>query len=81
MDKQEGAFPTRSARRPKRGQIRPSVLWRLERIAFELDVSRRVLERLRSSGGFPPPDKVIGTMPLWKPETVRAWVEAQGNPA
>jgi predicted DNA-binding transcriptional regulator AlpA len=48
--------------------------WRLEQIAKALGISRRALERERAAGRFPKPDKVIGRMPLWRPETVKAWL-------
>jgi predicted DNA-binding transcriptional regulator AlpA len=49
--------------------------WRLDDIAQSLGISRRALERERSAGRFPRPDLTIGRMPLWKPETVRRWIE------
>jgi predicted DNA-binding transcriptional regulator AlpA len=53
---------------------------RLDEIAKALGVSRRAIERERSAGRFPPPDRTIGRMPLWRPETVRAWLEGGGRP-
>lgn len=50
--------------------------WRLSSVAKALGISRRVLERERAAGRFPPPDRVVGRMPLWWPETVRAWLAA-----
>lgn len=64
------------ARRRKR--CRPSVAWRLARVAYELDISRRTLERERSAGRFPQPDLHIGRALLWRPETIRAWVAGGG---
>ncbi len=55
-----------------------ALTWRLEAIAKALGVSRRTLERERSAGRFPPPDLSIGKMPLWRPETIRRWVEGGG---
>ena len=52
---------------------------RLDEVAALLGISRRVLERERSAGRFPRPDMTIGRMPLWKPETIRAWVEGGGR--
>ena len=52
---------------------------RLDDLAERLGVSRRTLERVRSAGRFPPPDLHIGKMPLWKPETIRAWVDGGGG--
>jgi hypothetical protein len=52
---------------------------RLDELADALGVSRRVLERERSAGRVPPPDLLIGKMPLWRVETVRAWLERGGR--
>jgi predicted DNA-binding transcriptional regulator AlpA len=52
---------------------------RLDEVAATLGVSRRAIERLRSAGRFPPPDLTIGRMPLWRPETIRAWIEGGGR--
>jgi predicted DNA-binding transcriptional regulator AlpA len=52
---------------------------RLDEVASLLGISRRVLERERSAGRFPRPDMTIGRMPLWKPDTIRAWVEGGGR--
>jgi hypothetical protein len=60
-------------------KLSPSLLWRLNRVASELDISRRALERERAAGRFPPPDKVVGRMPLWRPETIRRWIEGGGR--
>jgi predicted DNA-binding transcriptional regulator AlpA len=51
---------------------------RLDEIAKALGVSRRALERERSAGRFPRPDRTLGRMPLWRVETVRAWLEGGG---
>jgi predicted DNA-binding transcriptional regulator AlpA len=55
------------------------VAWRLGDVAAALGISRRTLERERSAGRFPPPDLTIGRMPLWRPETIRAWIEGGGR--
>jgi predicted DNA-binding transcriptional regulator AlpA len=52
---------------------------RLEEIATALGVSRRAIERERSAGRFPKPDRVIGRMPLWRVETIRAWIGGAGR--
>ncbi|WP_145266411.1 helix-turn-helix transcriptional regulator [Tautonia plasticadhaerens] len=54
--------------------------WRLADIAEALGVSRRALERERSAGRLPKPDLTIGRMPLWRPETIRGWIERGGRP-
>jgi predicted DNA-binding transcriptional regulator AlpA len=51
---------------------------RLDEVAAALGLSRRSLERERSAGRFPPPDRTIRRMPLWSPETIRRWVEGGG---
>ena len=53
--------------------------WRLSEVASTLGISRRALERERSAGRFPRPDLVVGKMPLWKPQTIRRWVEGGGR--
>ena len=53
--------------------------WRLSAVAKALGISRRTLERERAAGRFPRPDKVIGRMPFWKPETVRRWIDEGGG--
>ena len=52
---------------------------RLDEVAESFGVSRRTIERERSAGRFPRPDLTIGRMPLWCPETIRAWVEGGGR--
>jgi predicted DNA-binding transcriptional regulator AlpA len=76
---------------PAAGTIAPSVpidasptpparfALRLDEVAAGLGVSRRALERERSAGRFPQPDRHIGRCPLWSPETIRRWVEGGGR--
>ena len=52
---------------------------RLDELPDTLGVSRRTIERERSACRFPPPDRVVGKMPLWSPETIRRWIEG-GRP-
>lgn len=52
---------------------------RLDEVAQALGVGRRKIERERADGRFPPPDVVIGRMPLWQPATIRRWVEGGGR--
>jgi predicted DNA-binding transcriptional regulator AlpA len=52
---------------------------RLDEVAGALGVSRRTIERERAAGRFPKPDLTIGRMPLWRPETIRAWVGGGGR--
>jgi hypothetical protein len=52
---------------------------RLDELAHALGVSRRVLERERASGRLLPPDLTIGRMPLYRIESVRAWLASGGG--
>ena len=52
---------------------------RLDELATALGISRRTVERERSSGRFPKADLHIGKMPLWKPETIRAWIDGDAH--
>lgn len=52
---------------------------RLDEVAAMLGLSRSAVERERRAGRFPPPDKVVGRMPLWIPRTIRQWVEDGGG--
>lgn len=49
--------------------------FRLDEIAKATGLSRRTIERLRAGGRFPKPDIKAGKMPLWKPETLRRWID------
>jgi predicted DNA-binding transcriptional regulator AlpA len=51
----------------------------LDGVAGTLAISRRSMERLLSSGGFPPADMRIGRMPRWRPITLRRWIEEQSR--
>lgn len=53
--------------------------WRLNDVCQALGVSRRTIERERAAGRFPRPDLILNRMPLWKPETIRAYVERGGR--
>ena len=53
--------------------------YRLDDVAAALGISRRAIERERSAGRFPRPDLKIGRMPLWRPETIREWIEKGGR--
>jgi predicted DNA-binding transcriptional regulator AlpA len=52
---------------------------RINEVAAAIGVSRRAIERERSAGRFPAPDLRVGKMPLWKPETLQAWLERGGK--
>jgi len=53
---------------------------RIDEVAESLGLSRRHIERMRSAGRFPAPDRKAGRALLWRPETVKAWMsEASSN--
>jgi predicted DNA-binding transcriptional regulator AlpA len=68
--------PATSAVRPLAEAV---ITWRKKAVARALGISERALDRERSAGRFPRPDLVIGRMPLWRPETIRRWVEGGGK--
>ena len=61
-----------------RSRVEP-LTYRLDELTKVLGVSRRAIERERASGRFPRPDLSIGKMPLWRVETVRAWLGRGGK--
>lgn len=65
--------------RPRAVPLDDRLTLRLDDVAQALGIGRRTLERERSAGRFPPPDLHIGKAPLWKPETVRRWVDGGGD--
>lgn len=75
----EPASASRPARAPKPAIALDRMGYRIADLAQVLGVSRRTIERQRSAGRFPPPDFSIGKAPLWKPETMRRWIDAGGH--
>jgi hypothetical protein len=57
----------------------PRLTYRLDDLARALGISRRALERERAAGRMPRPDLTIGRMPLWRVETIQAWLEGSGR--
>lgn len=53
------------------------LVYRLDDLVDLLGVSRRAIERERAAGRFPKADVIVGRMPLWRPESIRAWLESQ----
>jgi hypothetical protein len=51
----------------------------IDDLAKWLHCSRRLVERMRSSGKVPRPDFQLGKCPRWKPETIRRWIETGGG--
>ena len=73
---------TATAETAKKTAARPPVerlAYRLDDIAQSVGVSRRLLERQRSAGRLPKPDLMIGRIPLWRIETIRAWLAMGGK--
>ena len=54
-------------------------LLRAQAVALALGVSTRTLERLLSGRRFPAPDLRIGRATLWRPASVRAWIDAEAD--
>lgn len=69
----------RSSREGRTVPLSERLTWGLDDIAELTGLNRRTLERLRSAGKFPPPDLRIGKRVLWRPETVRRWIEGGGR--
>ncbi len=55
------------------GGIEP--LLGIDELAWLLNCSRRLIERLRASGRIPPADLRIGKMPRWKRSTIDQWID------
>jgi hypothetical protein len=52
----------------------------IDDLAELLSCSRRLVERMRSTGKVPKPDFKVGKMPRWHVETIRAWIGRGGKP-
>jgi predicted DNA-binding transcriptional regulator AlpA len=61
------------ARKPHDNTVE-QLAYRLDQVARSLGVSRSAIERERRAGRFPKPDRVVGRMPLWRPETILEWL-------
>src|SRR5262245_38806558 len=59
------------SRAQSKARVEPLAL-RVAEVAAALGVSRRILERERSAGRFPPPDLHVGRVPLYQAESIRA---------
>jgi len=70
---------TRVIEKPESRSQTQRLTLRIEELAEAIGVSRRVLERELSAGRFPKPDLRIGKMPLWRLETISAWLENGGR--
>lgn len=51
----------------------------LDEVAERIGVSTRTLERQLVAGEFPKPDRRVGRTRLWKPETIRRWMDGGGD--
>ena len=61
--------PTKPGARPPPGAGAP-----VDEVADSIGLSRRP-QHERSAGRFPPPDRIVGRMPLWAPATIQRWIE------
>mgnify|MGYP001040075831 CR=1 FL=1 len=52
---------------------------RLKDIARLLGISERGAYYLRARGGVPPPDRMLGRLPIWHRRTVERWLSAEGR--
>jgi hypothetical protein len=64
---------------PPAAQLDGRLAIRIDEVAKAIGVSRRVIERERSAGRFPTPDMFIGRMPMYRPETIRGWIDSGGK--
>jgi hypothetical protein len=53
--------------------------YRVDDLAERLGVSRRLIEKARSAGKIPPADLKLGRVPLWRVETIQAWLANGGT--
>src|SRR5262245_22559761 len=61
------------------GGVFERLAYRLDEVARSLGVSRRLIERERAAGRFPPPDRTIGRVPLWSRATLVRWISEGGG--
>lgn len=52
-----------------------ALLWRKGDLVVRLGLSERTLDRMISARKFPRPDKRLGRLVFWRPETVRSWCD------
>jgi hypothetical protein len=57
----------------------PRLAYRLDELADALGVSRRLIEKEKAAGRLCKPDMHIGHIPLYRPETIRRWIEEGGR--
>jgi predicted DNA-binding transcriptional regulator AlpA len=52
----------------------------IDDIAAALQCTRRHIDKLRASGGFPSPDLKVGRrFPRWRQSTISAWIDRQST--
>lgn len=58
------------------GAVNPSgpIVYRQNDLPGVTRLSLRTIQRLRKTGQFPLPDRMIGRSPLWAAATVQAWL-------
>jgi hypothetical protein len=57
--------------------LHDKLVWSLADIAALIGVSRRLLEKELSAGRMPRCDLRIGRRCLWRPRTIREWIEGK----
>ena len=51
--------------------------YRIKDILREFGISRSTFERMRASGEFPPPSKVVGSLLFWSRQAVERWLSGE----
>jgi hypothetical protein len=59
--------------------IHEKLVWSADDVSALTGLSRRLLERERSAGRMPSPEIRVGRRVLWRPETIRRWIEEGGR--
>jgi hypothetical protein len=60
--------------------IKDKLTWDLADLAALTGLSRRLLERELAAGRLPRCDLRVGRRCLWRPESIREWIEKGGRP-
>lgn len=72
------AIPSPAVLSPPRSTAEPicdGLGLRIADVAQLLGISTCAVYYLRSRGQLPPPDRMLGRLPVWSRKTVEAWVE------
>jgi predicted DNA-binding transcriptional regulator AlpA len=73
-DNEVSSVSTKPARPPVE-----RLAYRIDEVANSVGLSRRAIERARVAGRFPKADIKVGRCPLWRIETIKAWLEGGGK--